>query len=161
VTALRLVGVPAHPTRRTPPPAVDGALALALPFEDEPGLLSPELVDPAVARRRTPAPELPDPAPWAGRIAQAVVEVVGGVRPAQQLLRWTDPSVYRWLQASAGAPRVRPQAPTRVRSVRTCLVDEAVVEAVAVVDDGRRCRALALRFEGLDGRWVCTVLRVV
>jgi hypothetical protein len=40
-------------------------------------------------------------------------------------------------------------------------VEDTVVEAVVVVDDGRRCRAMAVRLEGLDGRWCCTVLRIV
>jgi hypothetical protein len=30
-----------------------------------------------------------------------------------------------------------------------------------VVDDGLRCRALALRLEALDGRWLCSALEMV
>jgi hypothetical protein len=38
---------------------------------------------------------------------------------------------------------------------------DGVVEACTVFRLGRRTRALALRMEGLDGRWRCTALRLV
>jgi hypothetical protein len=38
---------------------------------------------------------------------------------------------------------------------------DGTVEAVAVVDDGTRCRALALRLEALQRRWLCTALEIV
>ena len=38
--------------------------------------------------------DLPEPRQWAGHIAQALVEVMAGSRPAQQVLRWTTPEVY-------------------------------------------------------------------
>jgi hypothetical protein len=36
---------------------------------------------------------------------------------------------------------------------------DGVAEACAVVDTGPRRRAIALRLEGLDGRWRCTQLQ--
>ncbi len=142
---------------------MDGALALTLPFPVPTGLRAAEVPtsDPLVAPVVTGGQALPDPQGWAERIAQAVVEVIGGRRAPQQLLRWTDEPIYRWLVRLAAQGARRPLAPSRVRTVRTCKVEDWAFEATAVIDDGRRCRAMALRFEGLDGRWVCTVLQVV
>ena len=105
---------------------------------------------------------------WARRFAQAVVEIVGGDRPASQLLRWTDRNVYADLQRRAllvaragghiaGQARVQPTSP-RVLSVHTTYVCEEVVEASAHVRYGERSRALASRFERRADRWVCTAL---
>jgi hypothetical protein len=98
------------------------------------------------------------------------VEIVGGDRPVTQLLRWTSRDVYQdlarraLLVARAGGGRrspgsddpfaVRPQ----VMGVRTCVVRPDVAEVSAHVRYGRRSRALALRFELRQDRWVCTAL---
>jgi hypothetical protein len=109
--------------------------------------------------RRTYAP-LPDPTVWATRLAQALVEVVAGVRPVEQLRRWTSDEVYVQIRRQRGTLRVRepdrgtrPAVRVRVRAVRVCLPAEGVAEASAVVEEGARTRALALRMEAVDGRW--------
>lgn len=117
-----------------------------------------EPVRPAV---RTPSTELPDPQRWAGQFVQAAVEVSIGLRPVTQLVRWTTEEVYALLSRRHDvATRARrsgrltvPPGRTRVRSVRTEEIRDGVVEASAVVVDGTRARAVALRLEGLDGRW--------
>lgn len=107
---------------------------------------------------------------WAHRYAQAVVEIVAGDRPASQLVRWTSPRVHAdlvrraQLVARAGGhtpgqgrppgPVVRPQ----VASVRSCFIDDTRVEVSIHVRHGRRSRAVAARFELVDGRWLCTAL---
>jgi Family of unknown function (DUF6459) len=106
---------------------------------------------------------LPAPGPWAGRLVQAVVEVIGGDRPLGQLVRWTHEDVYEQLRTLAAR---RPAAwPRRLRAqVRSVHVDEptdGVAEVCAVVHDGVRARAYALRLEGADGRWSCTQFFVV
>ncbi len=119
----------------------------------------------------TCAADLPDPQDWAAHIAQAIVEVMHGVRPPAQVLRWTSPEVYavvarrgsRAARRAAGAVRgTRVAARRRVRVTRVLLcqpVDD-VVEASVVLVDGPRVRALAIRLEGRDGRWVVTALQV-
>jgi hypothetical protein len=107
--------------------------------------------------------DLPDPRPWAGHIAQALVEVMAGARPAPQLLRWTTPEVYAVVARRASVSTRRGLPPTRratVRSVRICEPADGVVEACAVVVDGSRIRALAMRLVGLDGRWRVEALQV-
>ncbi len=105
---------------------------------------------------------------WTHRFVQAAVEIVGGDRPASQLLRWTSSEVYADLHRRAllvaragghqpGLARVQQVRP-RVRSVRTCFLDDEVVECGVRVDHGTRGRAVAARFERIDQRWVCTAL---
>ena len=105
---------------------------------------------------------LPDPRRWAGLLAQAVVEILAGHRPAGQIVRWVDPEIYERVRASATVPARAPSGtPVRVRRVRVSTTMDGTVEAAAVVDDGTRCRALAMRFEALARRWQCTALDLV
>lgn len=114
--------------------------------------------------RQTPRTLLCEPKPWAGRLVQAIVEVVSGVRPAAQLLRWTTTEVYDAIRSHGLAKQAaNSQAGRRraavVRSVHVSEPDDGVAEVCAVVHEGARCRAIALRLEGLDGRWQCTALQ--
>lgn len=150
VVALRLP-VPVAP--------MQGTLALALQphREPPPAPVMPRDADPSEAVQT-----------WARRYVQAALEIVGGDRPASQLLRWSDKDVFAdlhrraWLVASAGGhtpgvARVQPVRP-RVASVHTCVVDPCRVEAGVHVRHGRRSRAVAARFELRGGRWICTAL---
>jgi hypothetical protein len=107
---------------------------------------------------------LPDPSHLVPRLAQTVIEVVSGQRPAPQLIRHTAPSVYSVLARQAmvaGRRRTNgAQRPPLVRRVRLCEPADGVVEACAVVVAHGRVRALAMRLEGLDGRWVVTALTI-
>lgn len=105
---------------------------------------------------------------WTRRYVQAALEIVGGDRPATQVLRWTAPDVYAdlrrraWLVGRAGGHRpglatVQPVRP-QVRSVHSCFISEAVVECSVHVGYGRRGRAIAARFERIREHWVCTAL---
>ena len=112
--------------------------------------------------RATATDELPDPQAWARRMAQAVIEVLSGVRPMAQLVRWTSLEVYAGLQRRC-APSTTLASPERravVRTVRVCLPADGVVEASAVVVARGRVQAVALRLEGIDGRWRMTALEL-
>jgi hypothetical protein len=113
--------------------------------------------------RPTRRDDLPDPRPWAGHIAQALVEVMAGARPAPQVLRWTTPEVYAAVARRAALSARRGAGPMRrtvVRGVRVCEPADGVAEASAVGVDGGRVRALAFRLVGLDGRWRVEALQV-
>ena len=113
---------------------------------------------------------LPDPRRWAARLIQATVESRWGDRPLAQLVPWTTRAVYDELvREQAGLIRERDRRPTarRVRAVRPvirslhlCQPADGVVEACSVVHDGTRARAVALRLEAKDGRWICTALEL-
>ena len=114
----------------------------------------------------TSSVHLPDARFWAGRLTQAILEVEAGVRPVSQLRRWTSDAVYAQLRRQSNRRRVlalretdRRRTPgLTVRSVRVCEPDDGIAEVCAVVHDGHRPRALAMRLEGTDGRWRCTVI---
>ncbi len=100
-----------------------------------------------------------------GSLALASVESLVGRRSVAQLARWLTPGVYDALhaRATASARVLGPRTGGRtvvVRNVRTCRVGERVVEASAVVDDGLRVRALALRLEAHRRSWRVTALEI-
>ena len=160
---VRPQAAPATPPGRPCPGefAMQGTLALDL-RGGQPGLPeTPELQPPAVGR--VPAVRDAEVRSWAARLAQAVVETVGGQRPVSQLVRWTSAEVYRDVErrallvrrASGAAHRtVRPQ----VRSVHVCRPSTEVAEVSVHVRHGQRSRAVALRLERRGERWLCTVL---
>lgn len=139
---------------------IQGTLALDL-RGGRPGLPeTPELEPPGPAR----LPQVADAEvrAWAARLAQAVVETIGGQRPVNQLIRWTAPDVYRDLErrvqlvrlASAGQRTVRPQ----VRSVHVCRPTPDCAEVSVHIRHGARSRAMAMRMDRKGDRWQCTVL---
>ena len=143
---------------RVPVATVQGTLALDLSPRHAPPEL-PEEIGPHQRGRL----EL-----WVHRYVQAAVEIVGGDRPASQLLRWTSGAVYADLHRRAllvaragghqpGVRRVQPVRP-QVESVHTCFVSATVAEASARIRYGGRSRALALRFEKRRDRWVCSAM---
>jgi hypothetical protein len=147
-------------------PVIEGSLALAFPPVGDPvplRLVPPATVDDDLGPQPTPRSELPDPRPMTQRLAQAVVEILAGARPAAQLARYTTLDVLEYLERATGrlATRVNGSAPLRpvVASVHVSEPADGVAEVCAVVNTGPRRRALALRLEGLDGRWRCTDLQ--
>lgn len=112
--------------------------------------------------QRTSTRNLPPVQKWIARYAQAVTEVLAGTRSPRQLAPFTSESVYIGIERSA---RIAANKKTRlpaavVRSVRVCEPEDGVAEASIVVRRGQRHRALAMRVEGLDGKWLCTAMHL-
>lgn len=168
---------PAGPDRLRPAPIapVDGALALQRSCPQQTlspaAPLTPELRlvpdRPTGASPGTSSPADEDLHAWAARLAQGVVEVLGGDRPLTQLVRWTSQRVYvdldrrvRLLARVPGAGSrqggIRPQ----VRSVHVCRPTATVAEVSVHVRHGQRSRAMAARLEHVRGRWQCTALQL-
>lgn len=115
--------------------------------------------------RSTPSRELPDPQEACSALVQAVIEVLAGSRPASQLVRWLSSDVHAAVtrRAALAARMGREDGPGRpavVRRVRVCEPADGVVEASAVVVVQGRVRAVAVRLEGLDGRWRATAVEM-
>jgi hypothetical protein len=102
----------------------------------------------------------PDATEFAGRIAQAVLDVVAGHRPAHQVLRWLRPDVFDTVRRRASLATSGHAVSRRpvVRSLRLCPVHPDAVEVAAVVVDGRRARAMAMRLDAVGSRWRVTAL---
>jgi hypothetical protein len=112
---------------------------------------------------------LPDPQPLLENLTRCVIEILAGARDLEQIARWVDDDVYRSLLKrvviAARARQVRGQAPARpafrLGSVRVCEPRDGVVEAVVIVHNRARSRAVAIRLEGLDRRWRATAISVL
>ncbi len=139
----------------TPAPWAQSALALDFRHQDDDDDFGPQ---------PTCTSALPDPHPLVSRLAQAVIEVVSGQRPPAQLIRHLAPTVYSVVarRALVAARRQQPGARRAavVRRVRLCEPTDGVVEACAVVVAHGRVRAMAMRLEGIDGRWVVTAITI-
>lgn len=146
--------------RAVAPVSVQGTLALDLQPVLDPPDPEPEL--PVLGDERDRLER------WVRRYAQAAVEIVGGDRPASQLLRWTTAAVHEDLTRRAalvgqagrhvpGQRRVQPVRP-HVESVHVFFVEPRVAEASARVRYDKRSRAVALRFERRRRDWVCTAM---
>ena len=162
--------LPDEPAPLPPSIGVQGSLALQL-TPTRPPRPRLRLVEPPPdddpdddAPRPTSTADLPPIAPWAHRLVIGVLEALAGSRPLGQLERLTTDGVYTQLQRAV-AVRARNRKPCAagsrsVRSVRVSEPRDGVAEVSAVVRAGERCRAVALRVEGLDGRWRCTALHL-
>jgi hypothetical protein len=146
--------------RRLPP--VQGTLALEMPTPALPEHTRPDL---RVVPPARPDDAAPPAEQWAARFVQAVIEVIAGDRPVQQLVRWTDEHVLGDLQhrvdllgSARGARRRGRTERSQLRSVRVCRPAPSVAEVSAHVRHGGRSRAIAVRFEAQRGRWLCTAL---
>lgn len=113
-------------------------------------------------RQPTSTADLSPALPWAAHLSRSIIEVMEGSRDAQQLTRWVAPDILTRLARRNALSRRFGTATgaTGVRTVRACHVRDGIVEVTAVVVIRNRVRALALRLEGLDGRWLLTVLEV-
>jgi hypothetical protein len=149
----------------------------AVPFAEVQGALALDLVPTVdLVPEREPAPVVPidrrargEAERWARHIVQAALEVVGGVRPSSQLVRWLSPEVYADLRrrthllalATSRDPGQGQQHPVRARlhSLHASYPVPGVLEAAVHVRHGNRSRAVAARFEQRPSRgWVCTAL---
>ncbi|PRY61256.1 hypothetical protein BCF74_1064 [Knoellia remsis] len=140
------------------PAYVQGTLAVDLAAASDEQLFGPQT---------TSSHDLPCAQEWAGRIGQAIVEVMSGLRPPAQVVRWTTPDVYAAVArrgALAGRRRAagaRSQARTaRIHTVRVCEPADGVAECSLVIGEGTRVRAMALRLTGQDGRWRVEALQL-
>jgi hypothetical protein len=112
---------------------------------------------------------LPDPQPMVENLARSVMEILAGCRDLEQISRWVTDEVYRNLlqrvHISRRARAVKKQAAVLPnfglgRTMITHPVD-GVVESVVIVHGRARSRSIAIRLEGLDGRWRATAIHVL
>ncbi|WP_405373241.1 MULTISPECIES: Rv3235 family protein [unclassified Microbacterium] len=121
------------------------------------------------APQRTSSRDLPDVAPLVTNLTIGVLEVLAGVREVDQLARWLGEDAYRALvtranlstraRSARGIVAARPVH--QILRTRRCEPADGVVEAVVIVAGPARTRAVAMRFEGWDGRWRATSLALL
>ncbi|MFV0372729.1 Rv3235 family protein [Microbacterium sp.] len=121
------------------------------------------------ARQRTATASLPEPEPLLHNLTIGVLEVLAGVREAEQLARWLTEDAFARLLTRANlsararsARNVTASRPVhRILSVRFTNPADSVVEGVVIVAGPVRTRAVAIRLEGWDGRWRATSLALL
>lgn len=136
----------------TTPPAPVGPLA---------SLPALHLVAPPVALVPPSVPTAPAVRPVARALVQALLEVLGGVRPVTQLRRRTSLDLYADLEDLVHAqPRPVGARPSTgaVLSLHVQQPTATVAEVCATVRRGPRAGALALRLELDAGAWCCTAV---
>ena len=121
------------------------------------------------APQRTSTADLPDPEPFLRNISRAVLAIFAGVREVDHLARWLPEDAYRKLvtranlaaraRSARGIPAKRPVH--QIVSVRHSSPADGIVEGVVIVRGPARTRAVALRLEGMDGRWRTTSLALL
>jgi Family of unknown function (DUF6459) len=112
---------------------------------------------------------LPDPSPLIENLTRAVIEILAGARDLEQISRWVTDDVYRHLLKrvvlSARARQATGRKATRphfsIGSISQFEPRDGAVEAVVIVRNRARTRAVALRLEGLDNRWRATAINVL
>jgi hypothetical protein len=143
----------------------------ALPFDALPSEGLGSDAPPAIGVRARPDPfaarptgrhELPEPTVQAKRLVIGMIETVTGRRPASQLRHHTSPTVQAGLARDAGRITRLGTArrPATLHSLHVTEPADGVADVAAVLRVGDRFRALALRLEGLDGRWRCVRLQI-
>ena len=121
------------------------------------------------APQRTSTDELPEPEPLLENLTRGVLEVLAGVREADQLARWFSEDAFRVVvtranlaaraRSARGIPASRPVH--QVLRIRQSSPADGIVESVVIVAGPARTRAVAIRLEGWDGRWRATSLALL
>ncbi len=116
-----------------------------------------EEFDAEFAPQPTSAATLPEITPLIHRFIHNVLEIWAGRRSSQQLQLMCHYNIYSQLQHATGSL----QEVGRVRKIRITEPLDGICEATVTVRFGDRLRVVAIRFEGLDGRWLCTCLTLL
>lgn len=116
-----------------------------------------EEYEPGFEPRPTSAAELPELHTWTMKFAVSVVEIWAGRRQPAQLISKCHRHIYMKLLKQVGSQREI----GRIRSIRQCEPLDGICESTVTVRFGDRLRAMVIRFEGVDQRWLCTELRLL
>lgn len=136
---------PAPPVPRLRPARCPAAAARVSPAVAEP---------PAVPR----LPDHPEARVAVTRVLRLACEVLDGRRPPEHLAAHAEPIVLRYWRAARGTRR--PASPTRIGRPHLQHPREGAAEVAAALEVAGRPRALAARFDLVDGRWRWTAVRL-
>ncbi|MCS4484060.1 Rv3235 family protein [Gleimia sp. 6138-11-ORH1] len=109
---------------------------------------------------------LPDPKLWSKAAAAALVEVLLGKRPAQQLQRWVASEIYSALERRVALNRRLEGEPPRslppkVLSSRVCVVSNTVVETTHSVSTTHKTVIVCIRLEVRRNQWIITAIEIL
>lgn len=107
--------------------------------------------------RPTPSSSLPNIALWTMSLAVSALEVFAGRRNPAQLAMRCHRVIYNELLLSAGMSKEI----GRVVKIHQDFPFDGIAESSVTVQFKNRMRAMAIRAEGIDGRWLCTALELM
>jgi hypothetical protein len=105
----------------------------------------------------TSASVLPDIHAWTMKFIVSVVEVWAGRRQPAQLIHWCHRVIYMELLKSSGSQKEI----GKIKSIHQSEPLDGICENTVLIRYGERLRAVVIRFEGVDGRWLCTALKMI
>lgn len=105
----------------------------------------------------TSAADLPELHTWTMKFAVSVVEIWAGRRQPAQLISKCHRHICMKLLKQVGSQKEI----GRIRSIHQCEPLDGICESTVTVRFGDRLRAMVIRFEGVDQRWLCTELRLL
>ena len=105
----------------------------------------------------TSATELPELHTWTMKFIVSVVEIWAGRRQPAQLISWCHRVIYMELLRNSGSQKEI----GKIKSIHQSEPLDGICESTALIRYGDRLRAAVIRFEGVDGRWLCTALKML
>jgi len=116
-----------------------------------------EEYDADFAPKPTSATELPEISGLTLHFIHNVVEIWAGRRSASQVQAMCHHLIFADLQRKAGQQKLV----GKIRKIKVTEPLDGISESTVTVRYGDRLRVVAIRFEGLDGRWLCTALTLI
>ncbi len=116
-----------------------------------------EEYDAEFAPEPTSAADLPDINDLTFQFIHNVVEIWARRRSASQVQTMCHHLIFADLQRKAGQQKLV----GRIRKIKVTQPLDGISESTVTIRYGDRLRVVAIRFEGLDGRWLCTALTLI
>lgn len=148
--------------------AAEDLSGFARPADDLPAVTAVPIYD-TVSEPATEMALDDDPGLLCANLALCVIEIFAGARSLDQLARWVDDAVFTQLlrrsviaaraRAARGEQSMRPRV--RIGVPHVSPLDDATVEAVVLVHQPSRSRAIAMRLERYRARWRATAITVL
>jgi hypothetical protein len=113
--------------------------------------------DPDFAPEPTSASELPELKIWTERFVHSIVEIWAGRRSPRQVESLCHHRIYSELVRQSGSQK-------EIGHVRKIHIQEpldGICEATITIRYQNKLRAMLVRFEGIDKRWLCTLLMLL
>lgn len=101
--------------------------------------------------------DLPDIRLWTMAFATNVLEIFAGRRQPSQIALRCHPVVFRELLLRAG----KEKEIGKIRRLHQDKPLDGLCESVLTIRYGERVRPMVIRTEGINGRWLCTALRLL
>lgn len=113
--------------------------------------------DPDFAPEPTSARDLPELKVWTERFAQSIVEIWAARRSPRQVESLCHHRIFSELVRQSGSQKEI----GRIRKIHIQEPLDGICEATVTIRYEKRLRAMLVRFEGIDRRWLCTALTLL